>query len=311
MIQPYQVPELDYNLFKMIDEPERRAYHAIVHHMDGMMGKLVARLRARGMWENTLIVFSADNGGPITQAANNYPLRGGKHSNFDGGVRVAAFVSGGWLPPQRRGVNTSALIAIWDWYATFGAIAGLTTEQMFDKAAAAAGLPPIDSIDQSATLLEDLPDLLYPRQEIFLGSCSNARHDPFCQSDPGMTVVQGVVANRDGGLIKLLLGDVPLDCVVGPIWPNGSALNCPWHDCGLTGCLYNLTSDPSESMDLIANSSSPSIVDLATNLRERVQRHTRTVFSPNRGYEDLTGACEAALHVHGGFWGPWLPTHDP
>ena len=60
--------------------------------------------------ERTLIVFSADNGGPITQAANNWPLRGAKHSNFDGGVRVNAFVSGGYLPPAVRGTRSHSLV---------------------------------------------------------------------------------------------------------------------------------------------------------------------------------------------------------
>ena len=59
-----------------------------------------------GMWNNTLLVFASDNGGPVynngTPGASNYPLKGGKMSNWEGGIRVAAFVSGGAVPSNKR-----------------------------------------------------------------------------------------------------------------------------------------------------------------------------------------------------------------
>ena len=45
------------------------------------------------MWENTLVIFVSDNGG--TDAGINYPLRGEKHTTWEGGIRGAAFVAGG------------------------------------------------------------------------------------------------------------------------------------------------------------------------------------------------------------------------
>ncbi len=57
--------------------------------------------------------------------ANNYPLRGGKTGNFEGGVRANAFVSGGLVPAARRGTKEDGLIAIEDWYATFCSLAGV------------------------------------------------------------------------------------------------------------------------------------------------------------------------------------------
>ena len=49
------------------------------------------------------------NGGPVAGSAgashaNNFPLRGGKHSNWEGGIRVVAFASGGIIEPSRHGV---------------------------------------------------------------------------------------------------------------------------------------------------------------------------------------------------------------
>ena len=102
-----------------------------------------------GLWENTLVVAHADNGGPIYAAgdagANNWPLKGGKMSNWEGGIRVNALAAGGALPPHVRGTRQEGLIAAWDWYATFARLAGV--DDIVDKRAASAGLPPVDSID--------------------------------------------------------------------------------------------------------------------------------------------------------------------
>merc|ERR1719428_81431 len=58
--------------------------------------------------------------------ANNYPLRGGKYSNFEGGIRVNAFMSGGFLPKAVQGTKQEEMIHIVDWYATLGeGIAGV------------------------------------------------------------------------------------------------------------------------------------------------------------------------------------------
>ena len=45
-----------------------------------------------GMLDNTLVVFASDNGACPTSGGNNYPFRGVKHTQFEGGVRTPAFV---------------------------------------------------------------------------------------------------------------------------------------------------------------------------------------------------------------------------
>jgi hypothetical protein len=73
-------------------------------------------------------VFSADNGGPIYRwgdpGANNFPLKGGKASNWEGGIRVNAFVAGGALPVRMQGTVASGLIALWDWWVVYGRACG-------------------------------------------------------------------------------------------------------------------------------------------------------------------------------------------
>ena len=84
--------------------PASDAYRGSLWSTDQYMGQLVAALKAKpGVWENTLIVYSSDNGG--TAGGNNYPLRGYKRTNWEGGMRVSAFVSGGLVPPALHGTT--------------------------------------------------------------------------------------------------------------------------------------------------------------------------------------------------------------
>ncbi len=65
------------------------------------------------------MIITSDNGGPSGtdgNAANNSPLRGGKYSDFQGGIRVVAMISGGYLPQNRRGKSINGTIHIADWY---------------------------------------------------------------------------------------------------------------------------------------------------------------------------------------------------
>eukprot|EP00959_Pyramimonas_sp_CCMP1952_P126523 2646350-Pyramimonas_sp.AAC.1 len=73
-------------------------------------------MKTKGMWDNTLVIFTSDNGGPIYEpgAANNYPLKGGKYSDWEGGIRTNAFVSGGFVPAARRGSVHSGVVSIAD-----------------------------------------------------------------------------------------------------------------------------------------------------------------------------------------------------
>lgn len=82
----------------------------MVNYLDTAVGHIVDALQAKGMWENTLWVFQSDNGGPSftgdNHTANNYPLKGAKYTNWQGGIRVNAFVAGGYLVKVAPGVCT-------------------------------------------------------------------------------------------------------------------------------------------------------------------------------------------------------------
>ena len=86
-------------------------YQGMLNDADLYVGKIVAALKANGnMWANTLFVYSSDNGG--TGAGVNYPLRGEKHTNWEGGMRTAAFVAGGLVPAALRGSTSTVNLHI-------------------------------------------------------------------------------------------------------------------------------------------------------------------------------------------------------
>ena len=90
---------------------------AMISELDAGVGRVTAALRAAGLYDDTLIAFVSDNGGPL-EHATNAPLRGGKHTFFDGGLRVEAFLSGGAVPPALRGTTWPGLAHASDWYLT-------------------------------------------------------------------------------------------------------------------------------------------------------------------------------------------------
>lgn len=107
------------------DESQRgsmQTYYDMLNEMDRYTSKLADLIKQRREWNRTLFVFASDNGGVVN--GNNYPLRGEKHTSFDGGLRSVAFVSGGLIPPYLRGTVNSIRMHIVDWYATIAELAG-------------------------------------------------------------------------------------------------------------------------------------------------------------------------------------------
>jgi arylsulfatase I/J len=284
---PLQVPQK--YIDSSIGNRARRLYSAMVHHMDDMVGLVIAKLKEKGLWNNTLLVMSSDNGGPVHSGggANNYPLKGGKTSNWEGGIRVNALVSGGYLPENVRGTKSEDFVAISDWYATFCALAGVDP---VDDAALEANLPPVDSFDLWPLLTRT--NTTNPRTEIPIGF-DNGGHG-------NNVVVQGIIVPP----YKLLQGVVGTSFWQGPLYPN-STTNYTYQselhtNCG-SGCLFHLLDDPTEHNDI--SKANPSIV---STLSTRIAEIQKTVFNADRGAVDTTAACEHAEKVYGGFFGPWI-----
>jgi len=83
-----------YNAYSKIKDETRRKYCAMVTHLDDSVGRVVKTLKKTGHYEKTLIWFLSDNGGWTWDncGGNNYPLKGGKVSCNEGGIRVVSFI---------------------------------------------------------------------------------------------------------------------------------------------------------------------------------------------------------------------------
>ncbi len=103
---PLQVPESYTAPYASLPAP-RRTYAGMVAAMDEAVGKIAAAIDAAGMRDNTLIVFCSDNGGPSPgRVTNNGPLRAGKGTLYEGGVRVCAFAT--WPGHIKPGIDRRA-----------------------------------------------------------------------------------------------------------------------------------------------------------------------------------------------------------
>jgi leishmanolysin-like peptidase len=150
----------------------RMVYNCMARILDDGVGNVTAALRNAGLWDSTLLFFAGDNGGWVgNTGSNNYPLRGSKTSDFEGGVRVVSWLAGGYLPANVRGGVHSGYISIADWYGTLCNLVGV------DAADDVAGLPPVESNDF-------WPSIITPnattsgRDEIFLAwSCAPPSSD--------------------------------------------------------------------------------------------------------------------------------------
>ena len=83
-----------------------------------------------------MLLYSVDGGD-----ANNWPLRGGKKTEFEGGVRINAFLSGGFIPQSLRGVTKDGYVHVCDWYATLLPLAGASSSDDHP------GIPAVDGLD--------------------------------------------------------------------------------------------------------------------------------------------------------------------
>ena len=116
---PVQPPEDWLNKIKKRDTnlSERRAkLVAFIEHLDQGIGTVIETLKESGMYDNTIIVFTSDNGGLLRDEANNGPLRDGKQSVYEGGLRVPTSIV--WKGHIVPGSNTNYKAATMDLYPT-------------------------------------------------------------------------------------------------------------------------------------------------------------------------------------------------
>lgn len=107
------------NLFHL-DGGNIHTYHRMIHHMDEGIGWLVDSLQAQGLLDDTLIVFTSDNGGE--RFSDNWPLVGGKMDLTEGGIRVPWITH--WPAVIQPGSVSAQHCLTMDWSVTMMNLAG-------------------------------------------------------------------------------------------------------------------------------------------------------------------------------------------
>ncbi len=104
-------------------------YAAMLESLDEGVGKIVAALKRENLYNNTIIIFTSDNGGlsviegRYTPATSNAPLREGKGYLSEGGIRVPLIVK--WLGAQQKGQVTEMAVSSIDFLPTLTEAAGI------------------------------------------------------------------------------------------------------------------------------------------------------------------------------------------
>jgi arylsulfatase A-like enzyme len=140
-------PEVAKNLFHL-DGGNIHSYRTMIHQMDEGIGQIVAALRSEGLLENTLIVFTSDNGGE--RFSDNWPLVGGKMDLTEGGIRVPWIAH--WPAVIPPGGASAQHCMTMDWSAT-----------MLDVGGGQAGPDhPLDGVSLEALLRDPLHSVERP-----------------------------------------------------------------------------------------------------------------------------------------------------
>ncbi|MCB1694031.1 MAG: sulfatase-like hydrolase/transferase, partial [Pseudomonadales bacterium] len=121
---PLQATKSDYDAFPEVPDHTLRVYSAMIRALDRGVGRVLAALDENGLRENTLVVFTSDNGGAgyIGLPDINKPYRGWKLTHFEGGTHVPFMAR--WPARIKPGTEVTAPIDHVDLYQTFAAAAG-------------------------------------------------------------------------------------------------------------------------------------------------------------------------------------------
>ena len=207
------------------------AYAAQITHLDSCVGVMMDQLKAFGLAENTMVIFTSDNGPHSEGGANpayfgsSGPLRGQKRDLYEGGIRVPFIVK--WPARVEAGSRSAHASAFWDMLPTFAAAAGIDS-------------PKTDGLSLLPTLLgqpdkQGDHDYLYwefhenptTDQAIRQGNWKAVRHDPAGEIElydlSGDVGEENNVADRNPETVQKMADLFQTARVPHPLWPLKSA----------------------------------------------------------------------------------------
>jgi len=281
----------------------RKKMLATVQVLDEQFKRITDALTYKGIINNTIIAFFADNGAPIpagytyvhgSNHGSNWPLRMGKGVLFEGGVRTNSFIWSPLLP--KRGRITEQLFHVTDWLPTLYEAAGGDVNQL--------GFSPGDLSGMSQW------------RSLYGGLNYGPRTELVNNIDTKGNQYAMIYQDSYGTLYKLQGGNVFGNTWIGwyrtpdtsdanpqTVW-SPTAVNCnfppgievskcvPWQ----ADCLFDLTNDPCELNNIAATY--PSMVKL---LRDKITAYNATSIPAG-----ITPAEEASYPMNWqGQWAPW------
>jgi arylsulfatase A-like enzyme len=109
------------------DGGTQKTYQRMIQEMDLQIGRVLEALNANGLAENTIVIFTSDNGGE--RFADTWPFTGRKTELLEGGLRIPAIIS--WPARIPQGRTTDQVAVTMDWLPTLLAAAGVSSDPAF------------------------------------------------------------------------------------------------------------------------------------------------------------------------------------
>lgn len=233
---PLQATKEDYARYPQIKDHKTRVYGAMIAQLDRRIGDVMAKLKEAGIDDNTLAIFTSDNGGAWYNgmADLNKPYRGWKATFFEGGIRTPFFMR--WPAKIAAGSTRADMTGHIDIFSTIAAVAGakLPAGRIIDSEDILAGPAKRQALfwrsgDYRAVRAGDWKLQVTKRPE--KARLYNLSADPTERHDLAATEPQRVAQ------LKAMLEAQNRD-MAKPIWPGlvegpvriDVPLNAPWQD---------------------------------------------------------------------------------
>jgi len=291
--EPIEAPPKSYSTCDPITNSMRKIYCNKMVYLDETIGKFVDTLKQNGLYENTLIALTTDNGGmpywlnqntpsPIILSFGcNLPYRAGKATLFEGGIKGVGLLSGALI--EKKGLNgtqNDILSHCSDWLVTFvEGIAGKELPQNIDF----DGMNIMDALGENAAN--------WNRTEIYAN-------------------IDTVDIHGNPGVFDVIISN---ESETNTVWKyiDGEQLYTNYYYCNQTQFgpsnltqslwLFNLSDNPYEYEE-------HNLIDVypqkAKQLKQMIQDQVENGgFVPD---QDRTVYPEAFPPLHGGVWAPWL-----